>query len=166
MNKFIELCADFLNRDDWNFSRFETDAVNGLGYLMAKYSGDNCRMDVVFDANPEKDLMMVFVYMSVMVPESKRRDMAELVCRINHNLSIGGFELDMDDGDLRYMVAMDVEGGELVPTMVQNMRDSSISTCDRYYPALMSLIYGDKSPKDAIESVRNPAGRPADVSVQ
>ena len=166
MNKYIESFANFLNEDDWNFSRMETDEVNGLGYLTAKYSGDNCRMDVVFDADPEKDLAMVFVYLPVITPEAKRRDMAELVCRINRCMTIGSLELDMDDGDIRFKVTMDVEGGELAPTMIGNMRDSAIATSDRYYPALMAMLYGDKSPQEALDFARNNTGRPADVSVQ
>lgn len=166
MNKYIELFANYLDEDDWSFSRIETDEVNGLGYLMTKYSGENCRMDVVFDADPEREQVMVFVYLPAITAESKRCEMAELVCRINRCMTIGSLELDMDNGEMRFKVTMDVEGGELTPTMIRNMRDSALATSDRYYPVLMALLYGDKSPKDALENSPSNIVRPADVSVQ
>ena len=155
MNKYITLFEQFLNNADLDYKLHETDPVEGLGYLTFKMNGDYCRMDVVFDADPERDMVMCFVYLPFSIPPEKRHGMAELVCRLNRR-AVGNYEYDIDDLSLRFKISMDVEGGELVPRMIENMRDSAVSVCDNDFPVMMRFLYGDFSPKAAYE-----AGRPA-----
>lgn len=148
MNKYITLFEQFLQETDWSYTLHTTDEEAGLGFLSAKATGDNCRLDVVFDADPAKDIAMCFVYFPFIVPATKRNEMAELVCRLNRHVA-GCYEFDIDELTFRYRVSIDVEGGELVPRMIENMRDSAVAVCDRDFPAMMRVLHGGFTPKDA-----------------
>lgn len=151
MNKYLTLFEQFLQETDWSYTLHITDEDAGLGYLTCKTSGDHCRLDVVLDADPEKDIVMCFVYFPFVVTAEKKHDMAELVCRLNRRV-MGCYEFDLDDLLLRYRISIDVEGGELVPRMFENLRDSAVAVCDRDFPAMMRLLHGGFSPKEACET--------------
>ena len=78
---------------------------------------------------------------------------AEFVTRANRGMRIGNFELDFEDGEIRYKTSIDIEGGELTNTMIHNLLQANLSTMDRYFPGIMELIYSEKSPKELIQKI-------------
>ena len=74
-------------------------------------------------------------------------------------MRIGNFELDFDDGEIRYKTSIDVEGGELIDKMIDNLLRANLTTTDRYFGGLMELIYGDRPAVNHTEN-RDPARRP------
>jgi hypothetical protein len=71
-------------------------------------------------------------------------------------MRIGNFELDFDDGEIRYKTSIDVEGGELSSKMIDNLLRANLSTINRYFAGLMELIYGDKPASDVIKRIETP----------
>ena len=66
---------------------------------------------------------------------------------------IGNFEMDYNDGEVRYKTSIDVEGGELSPKMIENMMQANLMTMDRYFPGLMSVLYGGRDPAESIAEI-------------
>ena len=67
--------------------------------------------------------------------------MAEFVTRANRGMRIGNFELDFDDGEIRYKTSMDVEGGDLTDKMIDNLLRANLTTTDRYFTGLYWSCY-------------------------
>jgi hypothetical protein len=78
---------------------------------------------------------------------------AEFITRANYGLRIGNFELDFDDGEVRYKSSLDFEGLALTPELIRNTIYPAVQTIDRYLPGLMSVFYASKSPAEAIAEV-------------
>ncbi len=70
------------------------------------------------------------------VPEHLRSRMSELICRINYGLILGNFEMDWDDGELRYKTSIDVEGFGLNSTILRNLVYGNFHSFDLYFNAL------------------------------
>jgi hypothetical protein len=85
----------------------------------------------------------------VQVAPERRLSVAEAIVRINQGLRIGCFDLDFDDGEVRFRVGCDVEGGALTQHMALTMFGAVSGSVDRFGPALMSVIFGQVSPEDA-----------------
>jgi len=85
----------------------------------------------------------------VQVDAGQRLKVAEAIVRINQGLRIGCFDLDFDDGEVRFRVGCDVAGGALTRQMALTMFGAVSEAIDRYGPALMSVIFGQVSPEDA-----------------
>lgn len=66
-------------------------------------------------------------------PEQMRR-MAEFVCRANYGLREGNFELDFNDGELRYKCFVNCEG---------SIPNSAVIRSSLICPAVMFNLYGD-----------------------
>jgi hypothetical protein len=88
-------------------------------------------------------------HLPVHVDSGQRLKVAEAIVRINQGLHIGCFDLDFDDGEVRFRVGCDVEGGALTHHMALTMFGAVSGAIDRYGPALMSVIFGQVSPEDA-----------------
>jgi hypothetical protein len=118
-------------------------------YIKGKEAGLECTMFT----DEKAGIVRCYVRVPIWVPEASRAPMCEAIARANYNLPFGNFELDVRDGELRYKTSIDVEGGELVPTMVHNLVGAGIAMCNHYHPAFMRLIYGGITPEQAIEEV-------------
>jgi hypothetical protein len=155
MTSMIELAQQYLSEKGYHFSR-RGEAES----LQSSFSAENGTYSVFIDTNEEQALVGVFVYAPTKVPERNRRAVMEYLTRLNYGLRLGGFELDLNDGEVRYTQNMDIEGATLTNAMLLNMLHFALDVMDQYYPGLMRVIYADADPKEAFETLRSWA--PAD----
>lgn len=130
-----------------------TDEANSRVSLHLE--GDEAVFECHLGANEKTQIVQCLLREPLWVPEEARVSMCEAITRANFGLPFGNFEMDMSDGELRYRTSMDVEGGELVPEMVDNLIGAGAAMCNRYHPAFMRVIYGGISPEQAIMEVES-----------
>jgi len=90
---------------------------------------------------------------------------AELLTRANYGMLIGNFELDLDDGEIRYKTSIDMEG--LVPLSAEDRSVSkllwkslvyaNVLTSDQYLPAIKSVVEGHAEPAEALQRIEDSA---------
>lgn len=134
-------------------NELEYERVEGRSALVCNLSGDNNGFRFFFDIHEDDERLIIYATTQTRIPEQARVPIAEFLARANYGLRIGNFELDMSDGEVRYKVSVDVEGGALVPQMVKNMVAAGLSTFDHYFPGLMSVGFAGIDPKAAIEEI-------------
>jgi hypothetical protein len=66
---------------------------------------------------------------------------------------IGNFELDYNDGEIRYKTSLDVEETPLTDALVRHLVYANVLTMDKYFPGLMRVLYAGIDPAIAIEEV-------------
>lgn len=91
------------------------------------------------------------------VSEQRRADMALLLCRIHFGLPQGCFELDLEDGELRFRVGLrfaDEAGDE---RMIRQSLWACVAGMDRYLPALVSLSEQGLAPEQAMALLQDNA---------
>jgi hypothetical protein len=86
------------------------------------------------------------------VPEERREAMSVFVTRANFGILHGNFELDLDDGELRYKTSIDVRGAELTDSLFENVVIANVSMFDRYTPGIRAVLAGT-DPTEAIASI-------------
>jgi hypothetical protein len=124
--------------------------------LKCGFNLENGRCDTFIDIRPEEQKVLIYDVLPVNIPENKRLRVAEFLTRANYNLQIGNFELDLNDGDLRYKSSFIydefLEASE--ETFLRHLF-VSLFTLDRYLPGIMAVSYGGVSPTDAIGAIEN-----------
>jgi hypothetical protein len=128
--------------------RFGEDAER-LTLSMA-YGGKHGILYCILQVHAEQSLILFYAHVQCRVPEEKRLAMAEFVTRANCGLWLGNFELDFRDGEIRYKTSLDVADGELTGAMLASLIHRNCGTVDRYLPGIMSVLWNDVSPEDAI----------------
>jgi hypothetical protein len=153
MTGLFSALIDYMEEEDWKYEILEGETI-----IRFHFKGRAGRLLCYGEVDEEKDWLIFYSYLPVNAPPEKTTEVAEFVCRANRGMRIGNFELDYDDGEIRYKTSIDVEGGELKDKMIDNLLRANLTTTDRYFNGLMELIYGDRSAADIIKEIETPPG--------
>jgi hypothetical protein len=87
------------------------------------------------------------------VPKRRRGPLYELLALANERLWLGHFDLAAGDTSPAFRYAILLRGiGTASAEQVEDLVDIAVSECERFYPAFQLLIWGGKSPSDAMEA--------------
>ena len=101
----------------------------------------------------EDRVLQVLCLPDVRVPDAKRRPMFELLALVNEQMWLGHFDVWSNGGVLLYRHGLMLgDDGLLSLTQAQAAVEAAIEECDRFYPAFQFVLWGDKSPADALAS--------------
>ncbi len=140
--------GEFMEQDGWHPQAMEETYVH-----RAYFMGANGQVDCYAQVRIDLEQFLFYVVMPVRAPEQVRPAVAEFLTRANYGLRIGNFELDFDDGEIRYKSSIDFEGEELTPGLIRNTMYPGVQTMDRYMPGILSVVYGGKTPEEAIAAI-------------
>ncbi|WP_219817787.1 YbjN domain-containing protein [Pseudanabaena sp. BC1403] len=59
------------------------------------------------------------------------------------------------DGEIRSKTSIDVSGDRITFALLRKLIYTNVLTMDQYLPAIMSVIYGNANPKQAIAQIEN-----------
>ena len=144
----FEVVEQFFIEDEWYYVR-----LNGQTLLQANFSAKNGRLNCFAQTNEEQFIFFFYTICPVNVAEDRRMLAAEFLTRANYGLKVGNFEMDMDDGEVRFKTSIDVEKAELSRVLVSNLVYANVWSMDRYLPGILSVIYGSETPQQAIEKI-------------
>lgn len=148
MGLIFDAVVQYLEDDDWKFNIIKEDAA-----LMLSFRGKAGSWQCLASVEEEKSWLSFYSILPSNVPEDKREPVGEFLTRANYGLVIGNFEMDYNDGEVRYKTSVDIEGGELTTKMIENLIHANLMTMDRYFPGIMSVLYADAEPAEAVQKI-------------
>ena len=131
--------------------------------------GLNCKTgpaDIVILVNNVEDKYCYYQKYKILVPEEHRAKAALYLTYVNYGLAQGNFEMDLNDGEIRFKNSCQVNGSKLSTEMVKAMLGHSVGMYDRFFPGLMATIYGGKEPKEAYEDCMKDQNKPEPAEAQ
>ena len=87
-------------------------------------------------------------------PEERRPALAELLTRANYGLANGNFEMDFQDGEIRYKTYVDTQHEPLLPGLLKGLVYVNLATMRMYFPAITAVLAEQATPEDAVGMVR------------
>ena len=99
---------------------------------------------------PDYPIIGVYTQLQCRVPEEKRLEMADFLNRANMSGWDGTFGMDADSGSVRYRTSLNLADGVLTTHMLAALLYGNANAINSFLPALMSVIWNDVSPEDAI----------------
>ena len=133
------------DRNEWSYQADDEKLL-----VRAGIKGRACSFEFVAFIDEHDEVFQVIALVPVAIPEGCRSAVAETVARINYGLKIGNFEFEYDEGRLRYRVGQILVDGRLEDGTIHHAIGCCVSLVNRYLPAVLSVIYGNELPKDAI----------------
>jgi len=136
---------EFFDRQGWSYQQADDKPV-----ILTGFNGDNGRWQCVAVGNP-KDCSLVFMsLLPCKAPASRRTACAELLTRINYNLTHGCFEMDFEDGEIRFRTSVAL--GEEPPSAetVDHLVFRNLCVVDQLIATVTNVVYGQVSPKAAL----------------
>ncbi|WP_044302474.1 YbjN domain-containing protein [Rhodopirellula sallentina] len=125
---------------------YDQDAERGLFRMLFEGKHGDIRVMMIID----ESMLQVFTHPANKIPESHRQLIAEAITRANYGLKLGNFEMDFEDGELRYQTALPLGDSFPEDDVIDHILYVGGAMIDRYVPAFLSIIYGNEDVKLAI----------------
>jgi hypothetical protein len=121
--------------------------------IWADFRGEVGTYRIIAQVDSDHELFQVFGLAPIRVAAGCRPAIAETLARVNYGLKVGKLEMDVEDGELRFQAAQILADDNLPGSVIHRLIGTTMAMLDRYLPAVLSVIYGNELPKDAIGCV-------------
>ena len=141
----LDILEQIVTANDWVFDR-RTDEE-----MAAEAPGQWCDYGLYFNWSHEISAMHFTCTFDLKVPEKRRAALYELLALANERLWIGHFGMDSDDGMPVFRHSMLLRGAPGASSeSLEDMVDIAITECERFFPAFQFVLWGGKTPADAL----------------
>lgn len=144
ITRLYDALIDFFKTDQWPYL-----ALEGSTVLTLNCEGQNARWTCYAQVREEQQQFIFYSLCPITIPEDKRAEVLEFLTRTNYGLIMGNFELDLDEGEIRYKTSFDSEGVSLTPALFKNVIYPNVAMMDQYLPDIFSLVYAEEMPVEA-----------------
>lgn len=148
MSNLADALEEYYDSQNWKYDYDKEEETFRMRINLKAV--DSCS---VFARVKNAETILIYSVFPIKAPEEKRRDIAEFITLANYNMILGNFELDFDDGEIRYKVSTLCGDIELAHEYVERQVDMGFYMLDRYGEGILSVLYGNVSPKDAIQKI-------------
>jgi hypothetical protein len=146
MSPLLQVLAHFLDSIEWSWELVDEDG----SVLGCSVSGESGRWNCFGQAHDERQQMVFYSLCPVVCPEDRRAAMAELIARVNYGMVLGNFELDYEDGEVRFKTSIDVEDLGFTADGCRQLVFPNCLMMDRYLPAISAVAYSGIEPEGAV----------------
>lgn len=143
----VDMLAALFEARGWDFEVTSDDEIS------AEFKGSWTSYQLRAIWREEDNALQMLALPDVNVPAEKYAAIYKALGLINEQLWIGHFDLWAATGILLFRHgALLPPNGMLSIDQAQTIIDVAIDECERFYPVFQFIIWGDKSPEDAIAS--------------
>ncbi len=141
----LDILEQIIAANEWAFER------RSDGEMAAEAPGKWCDYGLHFSWSHEISAMAFTCAFDMKVPADRREKLYELLALANDRLWIGHFGMEMEDGVpvFRHSVLLRGAQGASAESL-EDMVDIAITECERFFPAFQFVLWGGKSPADAL----------------
>ena len=144
----LDVLEQIVAANEWAFER------RSDGEMAAEAPGKWCDYGLYFSWSHEISAMSFTCAFDLKVPAEARTKLFELLALANEKLWIGHFGIDTDDGGVpvfRHSVLLRGAPGASAESL-EDMMDIALTECERFFPAFQFVLWGGKSPADALQA--------------
>ncbi len=150
--KLFDVMLSFFEEEEFSPQRVEDESI-----LVMAVKGENAQWHCYAEAHEDFDRFRFFSILEAHAPPEKRPALAEFLTRANYDLPIGAFEMDFDEGQIRFRTSIDLTDVRLSHQILRNVVYPNLLLVDLYYKGIMSVLFSDSAPADAIAAIEGSA---------
>ncbi len=146
----LQAVAAFFTEDGWSFEQMPERPI-----LRLPFQGKGGRWNCYAQIRVTRDVEQILFYsvLPLNVPADKLSAIAEFITRANYGMALGNFELDFNDGEVRYKTSIDVTDTEITGNLLRPLIYTNVLMMDKYMSGLMAVVYADMSPAEAVKQI-------------
>lgn len=131
---------------DWVFDR------PADGELVAEVTGSWCNYHVWFTWQEESGGLTLSCAMDNKASKGALNKLYALLAMVNEKLWLGKFIICAEDNSILFRHSLLLRDGAQTSTAhLRELLDIAIGECERFYPAFQSVVWGGKTPAEAME---------------
>ncbi len=148
MDELRAVTLEFFKQEGWSYV-----AVEDQPELKFVYQGQSGNWMCVVRFQ-EADYQWLFFSVSPLdAPGERFAETMEYLTRANYGMTIGNFEMDLEDGEVRFKTSLDVRGDRLSVALVKQHVYDNLHAMDVYLGGLIDVMEGRVTPLAAILAV-------------
>ncbi len=141
----LDQIEQFVADNHWAWSR------DGEDELTVGVAGNWCDYNMWFSWRSKVSALVFCCAFEVRVPSPMQPAMHKLLVLLNERLMLGHFDLWCAEGMLLFRQALLLRGSDgATAEQVEDMIEIALSESERYFPAIQFVLWGGKSPEEAI----------------
>jgi len=142
----LDLAERVIMERDWVFDR------PADGELIAEVNGAWCNYHIWFTWQEDCGGLTLSCELDSKFPKRIMPQIHSLLALVNEKLWLGHFDICSEDMTAVFRHSLMLrEGAGTTVEHLQELLDLAISECERFYPAFQSVVWGGKSPSEALE---------------
>ncbi|MEM8731594.1 MAG: YbjN domain-containing protein [Pseudomonadota bacterium] len=142
----IDIVEHLAEHNDWDFDRIGDDQI-----AMAVEGQWRTYSITLAWSNYDETLRMVCTF-EMEPPEERQHDLYELLNAINDQCWTGSFTFWAAQKLMVYRYGLVLTGGQAATAeQIDTLITAAVLNAERYYPAMQLLVWGDRSPTDALQ---------------
>lgn len=143
----VEMLASLFEARGWTYDFVSDDEITGE----VQGSWASYQLRGIWRA--EDNVLQLLCLPDIRVPDDKKQAMFEVVALINEQLWLGHFDVWSNNAVLLYRHGLMLgDDGLISLAQAQMLVEVAVEECDRFYPAFQFILWGDKTPADALAS--------------
>ena len=145
----VEVLEAYFEARGWACER------SGEGEIVASAPGSWAQYELRGVWRPEDQVLQFLAFPDIKVGQEKRLAIYETVGLVNEQLWLGHFELWSGSGLVvfRYSTLVDTADGDgLSFEQAEAIAEAALEECERFYPVFQFVLWGGKSPAEAISA--------------
>lgn len=140
---------NFFSQDDWSFTSNDEEKAILMSFQGENGTTWNCYAQV----NEDEEQFIFYSICPRMAKGEQLSTVAEFITRTNNGLISGNFEMDYEDGEIRYKTGIDIDSEELTSNVIMRLVYANVVMMNKYLPGIIAVIDKDVSPIKAIAQI-------------
>lgn len=131
---------------DWAFDRLDD------GELIAEVSGQWSNYRMWFAWQEDLGGLSIACSFDTKLPKPALPRIHALLAMVNDKLWLGHFGINAEDNTVGFRHSLLIrDGAGTNAEQLQDLMDIAVQECERFYPAFQSVVWGGKTPAEALE---------------
>lgn len=147
MAQLIQAVQAVMADNEWPYQEFDSST------LRMDVTGSHGNWVTFIKCLEEIDQILIYGFCTHKTPADRQQAMAEFIARANYGLRIGNFEMDFEDGEVRFKTSLHLRPDCTPNGMIEQAIYDNGLTMDHYLPGIMRVMFSDTPPQQIIQEI-------------
>lgn len=144
----LDLVEDIIISNGWDFEKDKNKNIH------VEVGGNWCDYQLSYGYNDISNLIYVSCVLDIKISKKKYKEVYSLLSKINEKLTLGHFEVWLDEGWPIYRCSIPFTPNmRLCKNQIEKISAITLEECDKFYPAFQFLAWGEKNANDSIRNL-------------
>ncbi len=136
-----------VGQNEWPYERLGDEEI------VAAVSAEWCDFHLRYIWLSDKNLLLCSGQLDIRVHDKKRAPVVELITQLNERLDMGHFSIWSDDDTIMFKHSfLPATNGADVVASCDHVTRTILAEINRYFPVFQFVIWGGKTPSEAIDA--------------
>lgn len=138
----VDYLKTYLHNKQWHYTHYrprKNDRQHSH-HLSLRMRNKDLDCGYLFRVQEKNSLLAVYGILPFLIPESHQSAAMLLITQINYDMIIGSLELDINDGEIRYKNAIDIEAIGINDDIIEHLLQSVVAMTTVAYEIFNDLL--------------------------